>query len=189
MWDAPFPSSLWLFVGLSPVHPCLSCAGEPWTEPNIPHVSHQCSLEGENHLPEPAGNALPNAAQEAAGLPCSRVLCWVMLNSVSTRTPKSFSATVLSSLLAARTGAWGCSFPGKGPAFLLNISSKLEEELIMANSYGADYNAVLSLIGEQRWLFDTSYIKYLYKILCFLRMCKWVIYKNIFMKGMKLERI
>ena len=35
-----------------------------------PDVSHQCWVEGKDHLPQPAGNALPNTAQEAAGFLC-----------------------------------------------------------------------------------------------------------------------
>lgn len=33
---------------------------------------HQCQVEGRNHLPQPAGNTLPNAAQEPADCLCHK---------------------------------------------------------------------------------------------------------------------
>lgn len=39
-------SSPWPFAGLIPVHPCLSCTGEPRIGSNTPGVSHQFSIRG-----------------------------------------------------------------------------------------------------------------------------------------------
>lgn len=52
---------------LSPASSCFSCTGEPTTECNRPDVSQQGWDEGKGPLPWPAGNALPNAAQDTAG--------------------------------------------------------------------------------------------------------------------------
>lgn len=42
----------------------------------------------------------------------TRPHCWLMISLMSTRTPSSFSAKLLSSwMVPACTGAWGCSFP------------------------------------------------------------------------------
>lgn len=65
MTNDPSPSSsLWLFSILTPVSPCPSCTGEPSIGPSTPDVSHQCEVEGKNHLPLLAGNTFPNAAQD-----------------------------------------------------------------------------------------------------------------------------
>ena len=55
-----------------PVYPYLSYSGEPRTGPSTPDVSPQCWAEGKYHLPQPAGNAPPNAAQEAVSLCCCK---------------------------------------------------------------------------------------------------------------------
>lgn len=52
---------------LSPASSCFSCTGEPTAECNRPDVSQQGWDEGKDPLPWPAGNALPNAAQDTAG--------------------------------------------------------------------------------------------------------------------------
>ncbi|KAK4830007.1 hypothetical protein QYF61_008177 [Mycteria americana] len=52
-----------------------------------------------------------------------KAYCWLMFNLMSTKTPRSFSAKLLSSWVAlAHTGACGCSSSGAGLfAFLLNF--------------------------------------------------------------------
>ena len=58
------------FCGHLLVCPCLFCTGEPRNGHSTPHVSHQGWAEGKDRLPWPAGNALPNADQDAVGLLC-----------------------------------------------------------------------------------------------------------------------
>ena len=43
--------------------PYLLCIGEPRTEHSTPDVSHQCSVEKQDHLPRPVSNAVPNAVR------------------------------------------------------------------------------------------------------------------------------
>lgn len=58
------------------------------------HVwSHQCWIEGKDHLSQPAGKRSPNIAQDTAAF-TARTHCWLMFNLV---TPRSFSAKLLSS--------------------------------------------------------------------------------------------
>jgi len=61
--------SLTTFVALCCTLPSksMSCTGEPSTGPSTPGVSHQGGAEGKDHLLQPAGDALPQAAQEAVG--------------------------------------------------------------------------------------------------------------------------
>lgn len=111
LWDEqsqpsqPFPIQemlqalvvFWPFAGLVPVaHICLvldcSVLG---TTPDVPH---QCWTEGKNHLLPPAGDAFPSAALLVAFV--TRSHCWFMFNLESTRTHRSFSAQLLSTLSA-----------------------------------------------------------------------------------------
>lgn len=75
---------------------CLSCAGKVRTVQMCPH---QCWVEGKNHLPWPAFNIYPNAAQVSTGplylkgallthvqlavIEDPKVLCWAAFQSVS----------------------------------------------------------------------------------------------------------
>jgi len=68
MWQMLRSPSLWSFIGLSPLCPCLSFTGEPST--------HQCSSpvpsKEKDHLPQPADNVLPSTAQENGGGLCCK---------------------------------------------------------------------------------------------------------------------
>jgi len=69
------PSGIYLsspFIIFVPLHwicssPWLSCTGKPRTGPTTLDVLHQCWAEEKDHLPWPAGDAFPNAAQDAVG--------------------------------------------------------------------------------------------------------------------------
>lgn len=127
--------------------PCLSCTGDPWIGPTTPAMPHLRWVEGENHLPLPAGNALPNAAQEVVGPPCCDGVYWLVHNLVSTWAPKSFSALLLSRFWAASVFWSIVLFLSRLRAldFILGISSRLENDLAMGDTCGgADDNAVLS---------------------------------------------
>ena len=79
-----------------------SCTGEPTTGPSAPDVSHQCWAERKDHPLWPAGNALPNAAQDDVCL-CHKgtLLAHTHCHSIlSTKTPRTFSEQLLSSRLA-----------------------------------------------------------------------------------------
>jgi len=113
MSDAPVSSpSLWPFTGLAPVCPHFSCTG---TEPSSAGVSHQCWVGQKDHLPQPAADALPNAAHDAFGL------LWCT-GSWSNRTTRSFSAQPLSSWLA-----WGGMVPGVTPLHVQDFTFPFAE--------------------------------------------------------------
>ncbi|GAB0177456.1 mitochondrial enolase superfamily member 1 [Grus japonensis] len=51
----------------APICPYLSFAEELTTQHSTPDVAYQCGAERKDHLPRPAGNALPNAVLNAVG--------------------------------------------------------------------------------------------------------------------------
>lgn len=86
-------TSLWPFTGPSPVHPC------PELDTPLLVWPHQC-WEGEDHTPHPDSNTMPNTVQDTMYLLCSKsTLLANVQPSVSTKTCRSFSAKLLSSLL------------------------------------------------------------------------------------------
>ena len=67
--DAPVPSeSRGPCARLAPLRPCPSSTGEPSTGHRTPHGASPALNRAQEHLPRPAGNALPNAALETLGL-------------------------------------------------------------------------------------------------------------------------
>ena len=68
---APGPlSSSWLTAGLFPGDSCLFCTGEPRTGHKLQVRPDQGRVEGEDHLPWPAGHAPFNTPKDAIGLLC-----------------------------------------------------------------------------------------------------------------------
>lgn len=68
MADTPIPSpSSWPLTGYVPVAPRLLYWG--LRTPDVSHYNYSALLRGKDHLPQPAGNTLSNAAQDGAGLP------------------------------------------------------------------------------------------------------------------------
>ena len=64
---------------------------------------HQSRAEGQNHLPQPAGRAAFDAAQDMAGLlGCERTLLGHV--HLSTNTPKSFLVGLLSNSVSLQKG-------------------------------------------------------------------------------------
>ena len=74
MTDAPSPSwSFWLFAGLAPGCPSLSCTREPTTSQTWRQklaMSHPHWENGTEHLLQPAGNTLCSAPHDTIGLLC-----------------------------------------------------------------------------------------------------------------------
>lgn len=70
-------------------------------DPAVQMWPHHCWVEGKNHISWSAFST-PNAAQVTLFLITLRVHCWRTLNLLSYRTPTSFSAEQLPSLLACR---------------------------------------------------------------------------------------
>lgn len=68
---------------------------EPRTGHSAPDLSHQCWTERKYHFPQPSGSIPSNAAQNTFGCLCCKVHCWVMVNLLSTRSPRTFSADLL----------------------------------------------------------------------------------------------
>ena len=61
--------------GPAPTGPCPPCAGDPRAGRSAPGGSQQSRAEGENPLPQPAGHAAGDAAQDTVGfLSCERTL-------------------------------------------------------------------------------------------------------------------
>lgn len=79
----------------TPVSRYLPCTGEPRTRHSTPDASSSVlRVERKDHLPQPASKALAFAA--------TRVHCWLTVSLLSTRTPTSSSAKLLSSQSAPR---------------------------------------------------------------------------------------
>jgi len=73
MKDAPvLQSSFWTYAGLVPVSPYLSCMEEPRAGHSTPNMVSPVLSREEGSCLSIAGNAFPNAAQEAVGLPCGK---------------------------------------------------------------------------------------------------------------------
>lgn len=114
MRDAPVSSSSYKpFAGCIPGAPGLSCPGQPKTGHSMLHVKpHLGEVDGEDDLPQPAGSALPCAAQDAI---CFLSLKGTLLvNMAATRICTFFSAGP-----PACTGVWCFSSPGAGPLLCL----------------------------------------------------------------------
>lgn len=109
MSDAPVSS--WSFAGLFPVCSCLSRTAESRTGPSTPHVASPVLSRAEDG---PAGDALPNATQDAVG---HRLCCKVTLpaHGLSCCPPGPQASSQQScfpvSQPPAHTGAWGFSLP------------------------------------------------------------------------------
>lgn len=110
---------LWPFAEPVPVNPYLSCTEEFRTGHSTPDLSHQCWAERKYHLPQPASNIPPNAAQNAVGFLCCKMNCWVMV-SLSTRTPRTFSAELLYSWLVPSM-CWGSVIHPQVPEFAFSF--------------------------------------------------------------------
>lgn len=88
--------------------------GIPELDTGLQMVPHRCWLEGQDHVPQPAGSAFPDAAQTLLAAFATRAHCCLIF-SLSTRPSPSFSAQLLSGWIApACTCAWGCSSQGAG---------------------------------------------------------------------------
>lgn len=64
------------FFGLSPAG--LTCIGDPQQDPAL-QLSHQCWVEGEEHLLQSAANTPPNAAWDTINLCCGKGNCVVLV--------------------------------------------------------------------------------------------------------------
>ncbi|KAJ7396420.1 hypothetical protein BTVI_145394 [Pitangus sulphuratus] len=105
-----------LNIRLNPGALCLSCTEEPKTGHRTPGEGST----GQDHLPQPAGNALPNVPQDTIGLLGHQYHSWLMDRLLSTRTPgHSMQSCFPLGQPPACTGVWGYSCPGAGPAFAL----------------------------------------------------------------------
>lgn len=87
--------------------------GSPELDTGLQMVPHQCWLEGQDHMPQPAGSAFPDTAQTLLAAFATRAHCCLIF-SLSTRPSLSFSAQLLSGWIApACTCAfWGLFLPG-----------------------------------------------------------------------------
>lgn len=96
-----FSSSLWPFIGFSLVCSCLSCVREPRT--GLQYCS--CSLTGTGSTTFLC--ILSAFHQLHTRMPlATRTHCWLVLYSVYSRTPKTFSAMQPSSWLASSLYRW-----------------------------------------------------------------------------------
>lgn len=87
-------TSSWPFTGLAPHSPHSIPLGSPAPDPEF-HMQLTKAQQGGKIIPQLGGHALPYAAQDATGY-----LCWLMVTPCS-RTPRAFSAKLLSSLSSA----------------------------------------------------------------------------------------
>lgn len=90
--------------------------GSPALDTALQAWPRQSRAVGKEHLPWPAGNALPNTAQDAAGLVCFKGTLLARGQFVVHQHSQVF-ARLLSSQTAAEVyvGAWGYSSPDVGP--------------------------------------------------------------------------
>lgn len=97
-FSSPRPS--WLSFGPFPLHPCLSHTG------NTLFLPYWGCVVGNDSLSWPAGNSLPNAAQDTIGLFVTRARCLLMSKGVS---PPSAPCPLLQSCFSA--GCQGLFLP------------------------------------------------------------------------------
>lgn len=80
---------------------------------NTPGVAHQCWIKRNDHLPRPAANTLPNAAEDIVSLVCCKGTCLFHIQPSIHEDPVSFLQSCFpAGWPSAYTGAWGCFFPG-----------------------------------------------------------------------------
>jgi len=81
--------------------------GRPELGPVLQMWPHQGRVKGKKHLPRPAGHTLCNAAWDTVGCLGHRgAQCWLMTNLLATRTPKAFTAELLSRRSAPNLHWW-----------------------------------------------------------------------------------
>lgn len=86
---------------------------EPSSECSPPNVAHQCWAEENNHLPQPAGNALPEVAQETF---CFKGPLLVHGQLLTSQLPHSIPRGWVCSSPGARLGAsWGSCWHVSSP--------------------------------------------------------------------------
>lgn len=114
-------SFLIIFLALQRTHSSKSLFRLHWrprSRPSTLDVSYQWWVKRKDH---PVGDVLPSPARETVAIFAVRACCWITFSLLSTRTPNSFPAKLLSRQLAS--GAWSYSLPVAG----LGISFELHE--------------------------------------------------------------
>ena len=156
---APVPSSsLWPFAGLAPVCPCLSCTGEPSTGPNTSGVLSR----GEGWPPLTCWQYSAWCSPGSFWASAVTAHWWLMVSLVSTRTPRTFSAELLSSWLAQPVLVSGAA-PPRGQNLALP-SVELHEVPVSSffQPVEQDNTLVYQPLLSVLYLYFTSFHAYIY---------------------------